>query len=64
VFVNSDFENHGVDIALPKQWQKRVKSVKSYRTDARHDLAYSALPTTMAYEVAARGVTTLVIDLQ
>ena len=64
VFVNSDFESHGVEIMLPKQWQKRVKSVRSYRTDDRHDLAYSALPTTMSYEVAARGVTTLVIDLQ
>ena len=64
VFVNSDFDNHSVEIALPKQWQKRVERVKSYRTDARHDLAYSALPTTMAYEIAARGVTTLVIDLQ
>lgn len=63
VLVNSSFEGRNVQLELPKQWQKRVKSVKSYRTDARHDLTYAELDGSLSYDVPMRGVTTLVIDL-
>ncbi|MBR5138728.1 MAG: xylanase [Alistipes sp.] len=63
VFVNSAFENKSVDITLPKSWSKRVKSVRSYRTDARHDLTFAKESNSLSYEVAQRGVTTFVIDL-
>ena len=63
VLVNSSFEGCNVQLELPKQWQKRVKSVKSYRTDARHDLTYAELDGSLSYDVPMRGVTTLVIDL-
>jgi hypothetical protein len=63
VIVNSSFESRRVRLELPKQWQRRVKSVKSYRTDARHDLTYAELNSSLAYDVPMRGVTTLVIDL-
>ena len=64
VFVNSSFENKNVNIALPKSWKKRITSVKSYRTDARHDLSFAPLPNTLSYDIAQRGVTTIVIDLK
>lgn len=63
VIVNSSFESRRVRLELPKQWQRRVQSVKSYRTDARHDLTYAELNSSLAYDVPMRGVTTLVIDL-
>lgn len=63
VLVNSSFEGRNVQLELPKQWQKRVKSVKSYRTDARHDLTYAEFDGSLSYDVPMRGVTTLVIDL-
>lgn len=63
VLVNSSFEGRNLQLELPKQWQKRVKSVKSYRTDARHDLTYAELDGSLLYDVPMRGVTTLVIDL-
>ena len=63
VFVNSAFENRGVEITLPKSWAKRVRSVRSYRTDARHDLTCAKESNSLLYVVAQRGVTTFVIDL-
>lgn len=63
VFVNSGFENRSVNITLPKSWEKRVKSIKSYRTDARHDLTVADVVTIDNYNIASRGVTTLVIEL-
>lgn len=63
VFVNSAFENRRVALSLPAEWQRRVRSVKSYRTDARHDLSFAQLDASLQYEIALRGVTTLVIDL-
>ncbi len=63
VLANSSFEGRDVQLELPKQWQKGIRSVKSYRTDARHDLAYAELDNSLTYDVPMRGVTTLVIDL-
>ena len=63
VLVNSSFEGRDVQLELPKQWQKGIRSVKSYRTDARHDLAYAELDNSLTYDVPMRGVTTIVIDL-
>ena len=62
VFVNSDFENKNVEIVLPQKWEKKIKQITSYRTDARHDLTASTLGKSMKTNIAPRGVTTLVID--
>ena len=62
VFVNSDFENKNVEIVLPKKWEKKIKQITSYLTDARHDLTASTLGKSMKTNIAPRGVTTLVID--
>ena len=62
MFVNSSFEDVPVEIALPKAWNKKMSSVTSYRTDARHDLARTVTGHGCAHTVAARGVTTIVID--
>ena len=64
VFVNSGFENKDVVISLPKEWKRQIKSVQSYRTDARHDLTRASLSTSLSYQIAARGVTTFVIELE
>ena len=63
VFVNSSFEDVQVDMALPKAWKKRLSSLSSYRTDARHDLAKTVTGQGCQHTIAARGVTTIVIDL-
>ena len=62
VFVNSSFEDVPVEIALSKAWNKKMSSVTSYRTDARHDLAKAVTGQGTNHTIAARGVTTVVID--
>ena len=62
VFVNSSFEDAPVEIALPKLWKKKISTVTSYRTDARHDLAKTVTGQGCDHTIAARGVTTIVID--
>jgi hypothetical protein len=63
VFVNSSFEEKSVELSMPKAWKKKMKSVTSYRTDARHDLARTVTGEGMNHVIGARGVTTIVIDL-
>lgn len=64
VFVNSSFEDRPVELSLPKAWKKKMTSVTSYRTDARHDLARTVTGEGCSHTIGARGVTTVVIDLQ
>lgn len=64
VFVNSSFEDISVDIALGKKCHKNIADVTSYRTDERHDLTAGKEDTGMKYTVAARGVTTYVINFK
>ena len=63
VFVNSSFEEKPVELSMPKAWKKKMKSVTSYRTDARHDLARTVTGEGVNHVIGARGVTTIVIDL-
>ena len=63
VFVNSSFEEKPVELSMPKAWKKKMKSVTSYRTDARHDLAKTVTGEGLSHVIGARGVTTIVIDL-
>ena len=63
VFVNSSFEEKPVELSMPKSWKKKMKSVTSYRTDARHDLARTVTGEGINHVIGARGVTTIVIDL-
>ena len=63
VFVNSSFEAKPVELSMPKAWKKKMKSVTSYRTDARHDLAKTVTGEGLSHVIGARGVTTIVIDL-
>ena len=63
VFVNSSFEEKPVELSMPKAWKKKMKSVTSYRTDARHDLARTVTGEGINHVIGARGVTTIVIDL-
>ena len=63
VFVNSSFEEKPVELSIPKAWKKKMKSVTSYRTDARHDLARTVTGEGVNHVIGARGVTTIVIDL-
>lgn len=64
VFVNSSFEEKPVELTLPKAWKKRMASVTSYRTDARHDLARTVTGEGVNHVIGARGVTTVVVDLK
>ena len=64
VFINSSFEDKPVDISLPKALKKKISSVASYRTDARHDLTRSVTGKGCSHTIGARGVTTVVIDFQ
>ena len=64
VFVNSSFEDISAEVALPKAWKNRIASVTSYRTDARHDLAKTITGEHLFHTIAARGVTTVVIDFK
>ena len=64
VFVNSSFEDIGIDVKLPKTWKKKLLNVKSYRTDARHDLAKSYSGKDYHHTIGARGLTTIVFDFQ
>jgi len=64
VFINSSFEDKPVDISLPKALKKKISSVASYRTDARHDLTRSVTGQGCSHTIGARGVTTVVIDFQ
>ena len=64
VFVNSAFEDSPVELSLPRAWKKKMTSVTSYRTDARHDLARTVTGEGCSHTIGARGVTTVVIDLQ
>lgn len=63
VFVNSSFEDGQVAINLPKNWEKKILKVTSYRTDERRDLAADNEDSSLNYTVAARSVATFVFDL-
>lgn len=64
VFVNSSFEDIELDVTLPKTWKKNFSCVKSYRTDARHDLAKVHSGKDFHHTIGARGLTTIVFDFQ
>ena len=62
VYVNSSFEDIPVNVSLPKAWAKKMSSLTSYRTDARHDLCKTITGKGLDHKIGARGVTTIVID--
>ena len=62
VFVNSSFEDVAVDVDLPKALKKKVRKVESYRTDDHRDLAKTVTGQGLHHTIAARGVTTIIID--
>ena len=62
VFVNSSFEDMPIEMTLSKAWKKKPSEVQSYRTDDRHDLAKVTTGNGLEHTIAARGVTTIVID--
>jgi hypothetical protein len=64
VFINSSFEDRPVEISLPKALKKKISTVYSYRTDARHDLTKTITGQGCSHTIGARGVTTVVIELQ
>jgi hypothetical protein len=64
VFINSSFEDKPVELSLPKTLKKKISSVTSYRTDARHDLTKTITGQGCSHTIGARGVTTVVIELQ
>lgn len=61
VFVNSSFEDIRIELALPKSYKKA--KISSYRTDARHDLAKCITGKDGLHTIGARGVTTIVMEL-
>ena len=63
VFVNSSFDDIPVEVALPKTYLKRISAVTSYRTDARHDLAKTVTGQGCGHTIGARGLTTIVFEL-
>ena len=62
VYVNSSFEDIPVNVSLPKAWAKKMSSLTSYCTDARHDLCKTITGKGLDHTIGARGVTTIVID--
>lgn len=62
VFVNSSFEDIQVDMSFSKTWKRKPTAISSYRTDARHDLAKVVTGKGYDHTIAARGVTTVVLD--
>jgi hypothetical protein len=62
VYVNSSFEDIPINVSLPKAWAKKMSSLTSYRTDARHDLCKTITGKGLDHTIGARGVTTIVID--
>ena len=64
VFINSSFEDIQVDMSFSKTWKRKPTAISSYRTDARHDLAKVVTGKGYNHTIAARGVTTVVIDFQ
>ena len=62
VFVNSSFEDIHVEMSFSKTWKRKPTAISSYRTDARHDLAKVVTGKGYDHTIAARGVTTVVLD--
>ena len=62
VFINSSFEDIHVEMSFSKTWKRKPTAISSYRTDARHDLAKVVTGKGYDHTIAARGVTTVVLD--
>ena len=60
--VNSSFDDIQVDMSFSKTWKRKPTAISSYRTDARHDLAKVVTGKGYDHTIAARGVTTVVLD--
>ena len=66
VYVNSTFETIPVTVSFPEGYNRKVKNISAYRTDARTDLANMHIPNNFSsknkFQISPRSLVTMVFD--